>query len=149
MKQEQFETIISLRKVFLQPTTKRVKKAIKEIKKFVLKHEKNSVPIISNEVNHKILSHSKNIPRKINAVLVKNKEKVTVYLKDGKQLAEDRKKAAEEAKAKEKKEKEQKKEEKTEEKEKEEKDKQEKEKLDQKRQREKATKSAELKKGRK
>ncbi len=143
MKQNEVEMVISLKKAFLYPKTKRVRKAINEIKAFVLKNEKNSNPSISPEVSELLTKNSKNIPRKINAILVREEKNVRVYLKDSKQLEQDKKKKQEEKKGKEKKEK----------KDKEEKDSKQdadqKQKLEEKKQKEAAAKSAEMKKGRK
>ena len=140
MKQNEFESVISLRKVFGFPKTKRTRKAINEIKAFALKHEKNAQVGISGEVNRLLQENSRNIPRKINAVLVKSGKKVTVYLSGGKQLKEDRKREAEE---KEKKKKEQKEKEEKEKPKKEEETEQ-KEKLQDKKEKEKAAKSLEM-----
>ncbi len=137
MKQNEFESVISLRKVFGFPKTKRTRKAINEIKAFALKHAKNVQVSISEEVNRLLLENSRNIPRKINAVLVKNDKKVTVYLQGGKQLKEDQKREAEEKKKKEQKEKEEKEKPKEEETE-------QKEKLKDKKEKEKAAKSLEM-----
>ena len=92
------------------------------------------------KVNRLLQENSRNIPRKINAVLVKSGKKVTVYLSGGKQLKEDRKREAEE---KEKKKKEQKEKEEKEKPKKEEETEQ-KEKLQDKKEKEKAAKSLEM-----
>jgi ribosomal protein L31E len=97
MKGNEAEYIISLRKAFDKPPIKRPKAALNEIKKFIKKHTRIENVLISNEVNEFIFKNSKNIPRKLNIVLLKQKNKIKVYLKGSKKLEED-KKAAEKAK---------------------------------------------------
>jgi ribosomal protein L31E len=97
MKGNEAEYIISLKKAFNKPPLKRPKAALNEIKKFIKKHARTENVFISNEVNEFIFKNSKNIPRKLNAVLLKQKNKIKVYLKGSKKLEED-KKAAEKAK---------------------------------------------------
>ncbi len=143
MKQDQFETVIPLRKVFEFPKTKRTRKAINEIKAFTQKHAKNVEVQISAEVNRHIQLNSRRIPRKINAVLVKKDNKVKVYLQGGKELKEDQKMDAQEKEKKKKEEKDSKKTDEKKETAKEQED--QKEKLEDKREKEKAAKSLEMK----
>ncbi|MBN2127681.1 MAG: 60S ribosomal protein L31 [Candidatus Diapherotrites archaeon] len=104
MKGNEAEYVISLRNAFTKPPLKRPKAALNEIKRFVSKHTRIKEISIAMEVNEFIFKNSKNIPRKVNAVLLKQKDKVTVYLKGSKKLEEDKKKAVEKTKDKKKKE---------------------------------------------
>ncbi|MBI2597696.1 MAG: hypothetical protein HYW50_00700 [Candidatus Diapherotrites archaeon] len=128
--------VISFRKVFLQPKNKRIRKALNEINSFVRKHEKGTGVWVSEEVNEFLHKNSKNIPRKISAVLLKTEKNVAVYLAGGKQLEEDiKRKKAEEKKKKE----EPKKEAQPEQK----------QKIEEKREKERASQAVEIKTGRK
>ena len=101
MKGEKAEYTISLQKAFLYPVTKRVRKALSETRDFVSKHARTNETRISNEVNEYIHKNSKNIPRKLNAVLFKDGPVVSVFLQGGKELDIYMKKMAEEKKKKE------------------------------------------------
>ena len=101
MKGEKAEYKINLPKAFMFPVTKRVRKALSEIKAFVKKHARVKDTAISNEVNEFIHKNSKNIPRGINAVLLKEDKRVIVFLQGGKQLDAYTAKKAQEKKKKE------------------------------------------------
>ncbi len=88
MKGEQANYIIPLDRAFLFPPKKRIRKALNEIKRFVKKHTRAKEILVSTEINEFIHKNSKNIPRKISATLLKENEKVSVYLETGKQLKE-------------------------------------------------------------
>lgn len=95
MKGDKAEYIIPLGGMFNQPRTKRCRKLVMEVKRFVLKHAKVKNVSISRELNEFLGKNSSALPRKIDAVLVKRNDAVVVYLKKGKQLAEDEKKILE------------------------------------------------------
>ncbi|MFH1225040.1 MAG: hypothetical protein V1676_04515 [Candidatus Diapherotrites archaeon] len=101
MKGNEAEYVISLVPVFSQPRTKRAKKAVKEVKRFVKKHARSDNAVITEELNREIWKNSKNIQRRLEVMLVKKDGKVYVYLSKGKQLAEDRKREADDKKKKE------------------------------------------------
>ena len=86
MKGEKADYTISLEKAFMFPVTKRVRKALNEIRNFCSKHARAKETAISNEVNEFIHKNSKNIPRRIKAVLLKENERVVVFLQGGKEL---------------------------------------------------------------
>ena|SRR3989338_7511165 len=86
MKGEQANYIISLWTAFLFPPKTRIKKAIRQIKKFVWKHARSKNVALSTEVNEFLHKHSKNIPKKISATLLKEPERVMVFLEKGKEL---------------------------------------------------------------
>ncbi|MCR4335913.1 MAG: 60S ribosomal protein L31 [archaeon] len=108
MKGEQAEYTIGLRNAFMFPPKKRIRKALNVINRFVKKHTRAKETNISNEVNEELHKNSKNIPRRVNVVLLKENDKVTVFLQNGKQLkayleqkAKDKKKKETEKKPKE------------------------------------------------
>src|SRR3989338_7499293 len=101
MKGEKAEYTINLTKAFMFPVTKRVRKALNEIKAFVRKHTRSKEISISNEVNEYIHKNSKNIPRYLKAVLLKDGPRIAVFLQGGKQLEAYQKKKIEEKKKKE------------------------------------------------
>ncbi len=103
MKGKEAEYIISLTKAFEKPKLKRPKAVLNIINEFVKKHTRIEKTWISKEVNEFIFKNSKNIPRKIEVVFLKQKTKIKVYLKGSKQLEEDKKQALKKAKAKKKK----------------------------------------------
>jgi ribosomal protein L31E len=145
MKGNEAEYIIPLAKVFNEPKNKRFRKAVKEIKDFVTKHTRIENIALSNDLNAFITKDSYNLPRKINAILVKKDNRVKVYLKGSKELEEDKKKAkaAEEEKRKKKEEKEKKEQEKTADEKAEEEEKE--KKKEEKKQREKSLEKADIK----
>jgi ribosomal protein L31E len=100
MKGEQAEYVISLVNVFRHPPLKRIKRALNEIKRFVKKHSRIEEVAIDQEVNEFLHKNSKNIPRKLNATLVKDGEKIIVYLTGSKKIEEDQKKGDAEKKEK-------------------------------------------------
>ncbi len=100
MKGNEAEYVIPLTDTIRQHTLKKARRAIVAVKRFVYKHARIKDVSISNEINEFVWSRSKNIPRKINAILLKDGEKVYVYLKGGKGLEEHKKKAAAEKKEK-------------------------------------------------
>ena len=111
MKGEQAEYTIGLRNAFMFPPKKRIRKALNVINRFVKKHTRAEQTNISNEVNEELHKNSKNIPRRVNVVLLKENDKVTVFLQEGKQLkiyleqkSKDKKKKDEDKKSKDKKE---------------------------------------------
>jgi ribosomal protein L31E len=99
MKGNEAEYVVPLRDVFNSPKGKRARRTIAEIKKFVWKHARSEDVRITTDVNQYLNKNSWHIPRKISVVLVKDKEKVSVYLKGSKQLEMDKKKASEKEKA--------------------------------------------------
>lgn len=109
MKGEKAEYTISLEKAFMFPGTKRLKKALAQIRKFVHKHARPKKVAISNEVSEFIHKQSRNIPRKLKVVLYKEATRVVVFLQNSKEFDSYIKKKAEarkkEAKGKEKEEK--------------------------------------------
>lgn len=105
MKGEEVEYAIPLRAVFLQPKTKRLRKALNEIRAFTFKHTRINNVAITSDLNSFLNKNSRNIPRKIDAVLRKDGERILVYLKGSKQLEEDKKEKEEAKKEKEKEEK--------------------------------------------
>ncbi|MFH1256304.1 MAG: hypothetical protein V1494_03340 [Candidatus Diapherotrites archaeon] len=148
MKGNEAEYTVPLQWVFTQPKTKRLRKAVAELRRFAVKHSRAEKVLVSNEVNEFINRQSIHLPRRIEVVLFRHKgeeEEVRVFLKGGKGLAEEKKRKAEDEKKK-KKEKEEK-EKKTAEEKKAEKAKEEEEakKLEEKREKEKAAQKAEIK----
>ncbi|MFH1588031.1 MAG: hypothetical protein ABIA76_01695 [Candidatus Diapherotrites archaeon] len=109
MKGNQAEYVISLVGVFKHPPLKRIKRALNEIKRFVRKHTRIEDVLIDTEVNEFLHKNSKNIPRKVNATLVKAENKIIVYLSNSKRIEEDKKKREERKKEKSKEDKEKKK----------------------------------------
>lgn len=103
MKGKEAEYVVPLGEVFKQPRPKRARKAIVAIRRFVKKHTRSENVVIDNEVNEKVWENAKNIPRRVSVVLVDHANKINVYLKDGKRLAEDKKKWEQEEKDKKKK----------------------------------------------
>ncbi|MBI5554140.1 MAG: hypothetical protein HY917_05380 [Candidatus Diapherotrites archaeon] len=100
MKGNEAEYVIPLRDAFRAPPLKRVRKANLAIHRFVFKHTRQKNVTIMPEVNEFIHLHSKNIPRRISAVLVAEEGKIKVFLAGGKQLAEEKKKKTESEKKK-------------------------------------------------
>ena len=98
MKGEQADYVIPLDKAFYFPPKKRITKALAVVKAFVAKHTRHKDTMISMEVNEFLHLHSKNIPKKIDATLLKEGGKIIVFLKGGKGLEEHRKKEAEKKK---------------------------------------------------
>ncbi|MFH1391290.1 MAG: hypothetical protein ABIH20_03190 [Candidatus Diapherotrites archaeon] len=144
MKGEQAEYTIGLRNAFMFPPKKRIRKALNVITRFVKKHTRAKETNISNEINEELHKNSKNIPRRVNVVLLKENDKVTVFLQEGKQLkvyleekAKNKKKKDEDKKKKESK--------KEEKKETKEEDQGKKEKLEEKKAKETAAKAVEMK----
>jgi ribosomal protein L31E len=138
MKGEQANYNISLAKAFLYPPKKRIIKAIGVIKKFAKKHTRAKTINISNEVNEYLHKNSKNLPRKVNAILLKENDKITIFMQNGKELKTYLKKREEEKKKKEEKKEEQKKE-------KSEKEETDKIKLEEKKKKEEAAEAAQMK----
>lgn len=101
MKGNEAEYVISLVPVFSQPRPKRARKAVIAVKRFVKKHVRSDNAVITEELNREIWKNSKNIPRRLEVMLVKKDDRVYVYLSKGKQLAEDKKREAEDKKKKE------------------------------------------------
>ncbi|HLC92158.1 MAG TPA: hypothetical protein VJH23_00460 [archaeon] len=142
MKSEQANYVIPLDKAFSFPPKKRVTKALAVVKAFVKKHTRFNELSVSMEVNEFLHLHSKNIPKRIDATLLKDGGKIIVFMREGKQLAQyQTKKEAE------KKKKEQKKEEKKDSKEKKEEAEEKKQKLEDKKEKEDAAKAAGIKRG--
>lgn len=140
MKGEQASYNIPLAKAFLYQPRKRIIKALNVIKRFAAKHTRAKTILIANEVNEYLHANSKNIPRKVNAVFLKEAEKVTVFLQKGKGIEAYLKKREAEKKKKEEKKKEEKKEEP-----KEEKTESDKAKLEEKKKKEEAAEAAQMK----
>jgi len=139
MKGTQAEYVINLGNAFMFPPKKRIRKALNVIHRFVKKHTRSKETLISNEVNNYLHANSKNIPRKVEAILLKEDEKVIVFIQNGKELKTYLKKREQEKKKKEEKKK-------TKEAKKEDpKDKENKEKLEEKKEREKSAKASEIK----
>jgi len=103
MKGEQAEYIIPLRDAFKFPKPKRIIKTLGVIKRFAFKHTRKRDVLIAKEVNEFIHLHSKNIPRRIDSIILIDGENARIFLREGKELAEFRKKLDEKKKAKEKK----------------------------------------------
>jgi ribosomal protein L31E len=97
MKGEKADYIIPLGKIFEQPRTKRTRKIITAVKRFVTKHTKAENVLISTEINNYVTAHSSKLPRKLDTTLVKGEDSIKVYLRSGSQFAADTK-AAEEKK---------------------------------------------------
>ena len=94
------EYVVPLREVYNSPKGKRARRAINEIKRFVWKHARSKDVRITTDVNKKITENSNAIPRRIDVILVKDKDVVSVYLKGSKQLEQEKKKASDREKAK-------------------------------------------------
>ncbi|MFH1587036.1 MAG: hypothetical protein ABID38_04220 [Candidatus Diapherotrites archaeon] len=103
MKGEEAEYVIPLRKVFLQPKTKRSRKAVEAVRRFAAKHTHMDKVLVSNDLNEIILEKSHHIPRKLEVVFWKDGDILRVYAKGGKELANDKKLKAEKEKEKKKK----------------------------------------------
>ncbi|VVB99387.1 Uncharacterised protein [uncultured archaeon] len=101
MKGDKVGYSIDLRNAFKFTALKRPRKALSEIKAFVNKHARPKEIRISNEVNGFIFKHSKNIPRRIEAVLYREGSTVSVFLQGGKEMDAYIKMRAEEKKRKE------------------------------------------------
>lgn len=86
MKGNEAEYTIGLKTAFLFPPKKRIRKALNVINRFVKKHSRAEKILVSNEVNEFLHKNSKNIPRRVKAILLKREKTVTVYLQNGKQL---------------------------------------------------------------
>ncbi|HZX19739.1 MAG TPA: hypothetical protein VFF13_01865 [archaeon] len=86
MKGEQAEYTIALRNAFMFPPKKRIRKALNVIIRFAEKHARAKEIKISTEVNEYLHENSKNLPRKVNAILLKEENKITVFLQEGTQL---------------------------------------------------------------
>ncbi|HIH17051.1 MAG TPA: hypothetical protein HA252_06620 [Candidatus Diapherotrites archaeon] len=102
MKGNEAEYMVPLKWLFTQPKPKRTNKAIGVIKAFVKKHTRKTDVLISPELNEFLWERARHVPRRVAVVLRLDGERVTVYLKDGKQLESDKKarKAVEDAKKK-------------------------------------------------
>jgi len=100
MKGTEAEYVVPLGRMFKMPRTKRVNRAITEIRTFAYKHTKNKAVKIAPELNRKVWANSKNIPRRVEVMLRKEGEGIVAYLKGGKEVEETRKKEIEEAAAK-------------------------------------------------
>ncbi|PIN85389.1 MAG: hypothetical protein COV47_02525 [Candidatus Diapherotrites archaeon CG11_big_fil_rev_8_21_14_0_20_37_9] len=144
MKGDKFNYVIPLERAFMFPPKKRIRKALNEILRFVKKHARPKTTLVATEVNEYLHKNSKNIPRRVNATLYREDDKVTVYLETGKQLEAYLKKKEAEKKHKDKEKKEKTKEaaEKTEIKEE---DKEKAKKLEEKKEKEKAARASEIK----
>ena len=92
MKGEQAEYIIPLRDAFKFPKPKRIIKTLGVIKRFAFKHTRKRDVLIAKEVNEFIHLHSKNIPRRIDSIILIDGENARIFLREGKELAEFRKK---------------------------------------------------------
>jgi|SRR3989338_2971885 len=103
MKGEQAEYMIPLRTAFRFPKPKRMIKTLGVIRQFVFKHTRKKDVLIANEVNEYLHKNSKNVPRRVDSVIVIDGEKAMVFLREGKGLEEFRKRQAEKKKGKEKK----------------------------------------------
>ncbi|MBI4210451.1 MAG: hypothetical protein HY544_03015 [Candidatus Diapherotrites archaeon] len=86
MKGEQANYTIPLKKAFLFPPRVRIRKAIAEIRDFVKKHTRFKKYALSNEVNAFLHKNSKNIPHRIPAVLLKEQDRIAVFLQGGKEM---------------------------------------------------------------
>src|SRR3989338_3926583 len=86
MKGEQAEYTIALRNAFMFTPKKRIRKALNVIIRFAEKHARAKEIKISTEVNEYLHENSKNLPRKVNAILLKEENKITVFLQEGTQL---------------------------------------------------------------
>lgn len=144
MKGEQADYIIPLKKAFLFPKLKRIRKALTQIKKFVWKHARSKKVLVSNEINELLHANSKNIPHRIPATLFRDGDKVIVFKQKGRGIGEYLKKK-EAVKKKDKKDKEAKKEAKEEKKEEAEKGEEHKRKLEEKKAKEESAKASEIK----
>src|SRR3989344_5348559 len=98
MKGEQADYVIPLDKAFSFPPKKRVTKALAVVRAFVKKHTRYTNLGVTNEVNHFLHKHSKNIPKRIPATLLKDGSRIVVFLQGGKELAEFKKKKDEQRK---------------------------------------------------
>src|SRR3989344_4187316 len=103
MKGEQADYIIPLRDAFKFPKPKRMIKTLGVIRRFAFKHTRKRDVLIAKEVNEFLHLHSKNIPRRVDSVILIEGEKARIFLREGKELAEFKKKLDEKKKAKEKK----------------------------------------------
>lgn len=100
MKGEEALYSFNIRKAKMFPKRERITKALGFLKKQVFKHSRDKNPTLATEVNEFLHAHSKNVPEKINVVLRKKDDNVTVFLQGGKQLELVKKKEAEEKKKK-------------------------------------------------
>ena len=103
MKGVQAEYIIPLRDAFKFPKPKRIIKTLGVIRRFAFKHTRKKDVLIAREVNEFLHLHSKNIPRRVDSVILIEGEKARIFLREGKELAEFKKSQDEKKKAKEKK----------------------------------------------
>lgn len=103
MKGNEAEYVIPLGRLFRQPRTKRARRAVAEVKRFVLKHTRNANAVITTGLNHEIWKNAGHIPRRLNVVLQEYDGKIYVYAKGSKQIGEDKKKREEAEKEKKKK----------------------------------------------
>lgn len=106
MKGEEAEYVISLVHVIDQNWAKKARRAMNEIRRFVHKHTRKKAEnvVITADVNEFVWKDSRNVPRRVPVILKLEGEKVIVYLKGSKQIAEDKKrKEAEKKKPEEKK----------------------------------------------
>ena len=86
MKGEQAEYMIPLRTAFRFPKPKRMIKTLGVIRQFVFKHTRKKDVLIANEVNEYLHKNSKNVPRRVDSVIVIDGEKAMVFLREGKGL---------------------------------------------------------------
>jgi len=103
MKGEQADYIIPLRDAFKFPKPKRMIKTLGVIRRFAFKHTRKRDVLIAREVNEFLHLHSKNIPRRVDSVIVLDGEKARIFLREGKELGKFRKMQADKKKAKDKK----------------------------------------------
>ncbi len=103
MKGEQADYIIPLRDAFKFPKPKRIIKTLGVIKRFAFKHTRKRDVFIAREVNEFLHMHSKNIPRRIDSVIILEGDKARIFLREGRELEEFRKMQADKKKAKDKK----------------------------------------------
>ncbi|MBS3059517.1 MAG: 60S ribosomal protein L31 [Candidatus Diapherotrites archaeon] len=98
MREGEASFVVSLASVFRQPTSKRVRKAVKEIKRFAVKHSKAESVFLGEEVNAFLSKHSKNIPRRIDVTVLLEEKKARVFLKGSKEIEEFKKRKEEQEK---------------------------------------------------
>lgn len=95
MKGDEAEYVVPLGRLFSQPRTKRARRSLGEIRRFVLKHTRNKNISITTGVNEFLWKNSYNIPHRVPVMLRKDGERIIVYLKGSRQIEEDKKKAKE------------------------------------------------------
>ena len=86
MKGEKADYVIPMEKVFHFPPKKRLRRALAVVRDFAKKHTRAKTILVSNEVNNAIHATSENLPRRIHTTILKEEDKVIVFMEKGKEL---------------------------------------------------------------